>query len=1148
MQAGAAGAARDKVENVAIVPWFTEATIRGARVLPAPPDAPKPTPGTHGSGIRPATALPLEGVALKRDTGLISLWIRPGWSGDDGKRHIFLRVGDPTRNGLLLEKSERNFLRFVMSSPAGSTAARADVGAWRADEWHHVAIAWSSREGKPVALTLWIDRTAVAGTTVGRNTFLDVAALADPRLYVGDLSSEADIDELIVRHDFNAEGFGQLGIVYRDYFRTAPYDRIRIEPDASLVPSDRRAVAGFAKQFGLRAGAGLEPVTDFTVRYNCWGDFDAKPFIRWSVSDPAVATVDGKGLVTGVAPGRCTLTAEFRGMTDTYPLEVTPIEQPDLDLVSVSRLPRYSSKREKWGPAVGEQVESVARVVNMGFAEAPAGTEVRFELVPDTNRNFVLDPDEKPVTSVTKTIKQPLPPQAEAEVRFPWAWPVGPVWIRVTVDPGNRVAEFCKANNEVADLNIARPVKFGYAPEFVQACYKNRKINLVGSFSYFDYINANKLRTDRMLREAVYPETTPFGVADAFRTDLMYPLPPQGQPEPPEAAGEFYDGGFPVGSHAQLMATDAGLIHEFGHTMLQLADIKYGVRASNVFLADENGKPYAGTELLPIIGGDFLPVGSSTDVPNGVGYTHLMTYCHLWLHPADAGHVQHFRGHRGARFWGTQGWLIPSLENVIKVTDIDDKPLAGAAVSVYHATQASGAEDAEEKFFADRPKFAGVTDEDGRFFLPKQTDRAWDDADTDVVEGVFPAWNPFRRVNAEVAFTSNVWAVQGILLLKIASGSEVEFAWLRLEEFNQAFFRGEVRGQYPIRTSLRPSAVPTPVARPTIPAAISVKNLRPIAVCKTDITVRCGEEYTLDGSESHDPEGQPLAYRWKRRSWGVPGPSRGTEPTFTGKAPEQPGDVLLSFYVIDGVRISEVVKVTVHAVAPVGLKVDFARKRVLADSQPTRIPVVVSNSLDRPWSGPVTLRVKNGDRLHAELKEESSVEPLGQAVVNFEVKWPDPVGPCSLEAELTGVDGKPVRNRYDTEIVGPRTVGFAFQKSATASSVQQEAHAPANAVDGDPATYWSSTFADPAWLAVDLGAARMISRVGITWETAFSKSFSVQVSVDGQAWTDVFEEENGKGGRSEITFAPVKARHVRISGTSRGTQWGHAIRELQVFD
>jgi hypothetical protein len=103
-------------------------------------------------------------------------------------------------------------------------------------------------------------------------------------------------------------------------------------------------------------------------------------------------------------------------------------------------------------------------------------------------------------------------------------------------------------------------------------------------------------------------------------------------------------------------------------------------------------------------------------------------------------------------------------------------------------------------------------------------------------------------------------------------------------------------------------------------------------------------------------------------------------------------------------------------------------------------------------------------------------------------------------------------------------------------------------VDGDAGSYWSSEFKDDAWLAVDLGEKHKISRVVIQWETAYAKSFSVQVSTDGQTWTNVYQTDEGKGGVSEIRFSPLEAQHVRLSCTKRGTQWGNAVYEMQVFD
>ncbi len=109
------------------------------------------------------------------------------------------------------------------------------------------------------------------------------------------------------------------------------------------------------------------------------------------------------------------------------------------------------------------------------------------------------------------------------------------------------------------------------------------------------------------------------------------------------------------------------------------------------------------------------------------------------------------------------------------------------------------------------------------------------------------------------------------------------------------------------------------------------------------------------------------------------------------------------------------------AFAPVGLMVDFTKERILAGSKPTHVPVVVINDLEQPWQGPVILRLKCGGRMEAELRQECHLEPWGQSTLNFEMRWPTQPGPCTLEAELAGVDGKPVRSLRDTEIVDAKS-------------------------------------------------------------------------------------------------------------------------------
>ena len=189
-----------------------------------------------------------------------------------------------------------------------------------------------------------------------------------------------------------------------------------------------------------------------------------------------------------------------------------------------------------------------------------------------------------------------------------------------------------------------------------------------------------------------------------------------------------------------------------------------------------------------------------------------------------------------------------------------------------------------------------------------------------------------------------------------------------------------------------------------------------------------------------------------------------------------------------------------------------------------------------------------------ETKQDCRLAPLGESKIVFDITWPEQVGPCVLEAELRGADGEPVHSVRDIEIVECRN-GLAYQKPVTASSTHSAAYKPEYAVDGDSGTYWSSEFKDDAWLAVDLGTVKKIGRVRIEWETAFAKSFSVQVSTDGKNWTNVYRTDDGKGGVSEIKFAPIRrgtyacfARSAARNGATRSAKWEVSRSEIIFMD
>ncbi|HEY3482228.1 MAG TPA: discoidin domain-containing protein, partial [Streptomyces sp.] len=73
----------------------------------------------------------------------------------------------------------------------------------------------------------------------------------------------------------------------------------------------------------------------------------------------------------------------------------------------------------------------------------------------------------------------------------------------------------------------------------------------------------------------------------------------------------------------------------------------------------------------------------------------------------------------------------------------------------------------------------------------------------------------------------------------------------------------------------------------------------------------------------------------------------------------------------------------------------------------------------------------------------------------------------------------------------------ALNRPATASSTENGGTPASAAVDGDPATRWSSAASDPQWLQVDLGTSQTICQVGLSWETASATAFQIQVSDTG---------------------------------------------------
>ncbi|MGW6616171.1 discoidin domain-containing protein [Streptomyces erythrochromogenes] len=119
-------------------------------------------------------------------------------------------------------------------------------------------------------------------------------------------------------------------------------------------------------------------------------------------------------------------------------------------------------------------------------------------------------------------------------------------------------------------------------------------------------------------------------------------------------------------------------------------------------------------------------------------------------------------------------------------------------------------------------------------------------------------------------------------------------------------------------------------------------------------------------------------------------------------------------------------------------------------------------------------------------------------------------------------------------------------RPATASSTEGAGTPAAAAVDGDNGTRWSSQFADPQWIQVDLGAPARLSQVVLRWETAHARAYRIELSTNGTDWTTAHSTAAGPGGVQTLDITGT-ARHVRVYGTQRATAWGYSLWEFQVY-
>lgn len=246
-------------------------------------------------------------------------------------------------------------------------------------------------------------------------------------------------------------------------------------------------------------------------------------------------------------------------------------------------------------------------------------------------------------------------------------------------------------------------------------------------------------------------------------------------------------------------------------------------------------------------------------------------------------------------------------------------------------------------------------------------------------------------------------------------------------------------------------------------------------------------------------------------------------------------------------------KIVGDAFSPVGLMIDDwaeyfhpGEKRV--------IPVIIINDLYTDWSGKIQLRIQKDRETLAEEVQSCSVKALGKEKVTFELSVPQQSGAYKLIAERSDAAGKSICSIRDFKILSQEEK-LALQVYPITSvpvvssivTIDGSSYPPEYAVDADLTTRWSSEFSDPQWITLDLGEVFPISKVKLTWETAYAKSYFIQVSKDNRSWEKVYHTDQGDGGVDEIVFDPREARYVRLIGLQRGTEYGYSLFDFRIF-
>lgn len=122
---------------------------------------------------------------------------------------------------------------------------------------------------------------------------------------------------------------------------------------------------------------------------------------------------------------------------------------------------------------------------------------------------------------------------------------------------------------------------------------------------------------------------------------------------------------------------------------------------------------------------------------------------------------------------------------------------------------------------------------------------------------------------------------------------------------------------------------------------------------------------------------------------------------------------------------------------------------------------------------------------------------------------------------------------------------LAISKRTFASSDESKSLPTKNVNDGNNKTRWASQYSDDQWVYVDLGYVAKLTKVKLNWYDTYAVHYTIQVSINGSWWSDVYTQIAGDGGVDEISLN-TSAQFVRVLMIKRAKPLGYSLWEFEV--